>query len=209
MVDSLGTTTLAYDRLNRMISINDALGRTLQYEYDGVGNNTAIVYPSGKTARYTYLENNWLDGVEDTTGRMTRYSRDGVGNVTEVVHPQGTTSRYSYDDADRLRSITHNDREGGLVSSVAYTLDAVGSRIQAEFEYGRPWIAPVIENYTYDDLRRLVGMSDSNGYSTSYTYDKAGNRTKWVANDDRQTQLANDGFEVVYGREKVVLPHFV
>jgi len=56
----------------------------------------------------------------------------------------------------------------------------------------------VTERYTYDPLRRLTGVTDSEGFQAVYEYDAAGNRTRWWANDDRTTQRPRDGFEVTY-----------
>jgi YD repeat-containing protein len=49
MTDGLGTTTWTYDNLNRPTSVNDALGKTISYDYDAVGNRTQLTYPDGKT----------------------------------------------------------------------------------------------------------------------------------------------------------------
>ena len=56
----------------------------------------------------------------------------------------------------------------------------------------------VTERYTYDPLRRLTGVTDSEGFQAVYEYDAAGNRTRWWANDDLTTQRPRDGFEVTY-----------
>jgi len=56
----------------------------------------------------------------------------------------------------------------------------------------------VTERYTYDPLRRLTGVTDSEGFRAVYEYDAAGNRTRWWANDDLTTQRPRDGFEVTY-----------
>jgi RHS repeat-associated protein len=56
----------------------------------------------------------------------------------------------------------------------------------------------VTERYTYDPLRRLTGVTDSEGFRAVYEYDAAGNRTRWWANDDRTTPRPRDGFEVTY-----------
>jgi YD repeat-containing protein len=42
----------------------------------------------------------------------------------------------------------------------------------------------VTERYTYDPLRRLTGVTDSEGFRAVYEYDASGNRTRWWANDD-------------------------
>lgn len=97
-----------------------------------------------------------------------------------------------------MLSITHAEESGELISSYQYTLNDVGLRTSAEIAYGRPWPKTVTEDYEYDKLRRLTGVSDNLGFAATYEYDKSGNRTRWAANDDQTTQVANDAFDISY-----------
>lgn len=198
MADSLGTTNLSYDALNRLTNVNDALGRSLAYGYDPVGNLTSMTYPHGGTVQYGYFDNDWLETVSDTAGRVTTYERNGVGQMTSTVFANGAISTNTYDDANRLRSITHSEDGGELISSYSYTLNEVGLRTSAEIAYGRPWPKTVTESYEYDGLRRLTGVTDDLGFAASYDYDQVGNRTRWAANDDQTTQEAGDAFDITY-----------
>jgi len=44
MVDSQGTTTYAYDALDRLTAVNNSGGKTVSYGYDPVGNRQACVF---------------------------------------------------------------------------------------------------------------------------------------------------------------------
>ncbi|MCP4375394.1 MAG: RHS repeat protein, partial [bacterium] len=200
MQDGLGTTSWDYDVLNRPTSITDSLGRTVDYTYDAV-NRRSVTYPDRRTVAYTYLDNDWMDTVTDPVGGVSQYTHDEAGRATRVEHPNNTYSTSSYDRANRLLEIANYQitRHGDdILSSFAYIYDAIGQRTQATKTYG--WRNPsvVVENYTYDGLRRLTGVTDSEGMVAAYGYDRASNRTLWETNDDPFGQSPQDGFTATY-----------
>jgi YD repeat-containing protein len=198
MTDTLGVSRWAYDPLNRVVEATDSLGRRLRYAYDPAGNRVALTLPEGGILRYDYDASNRLREVTDPEGRRTRFERDGVGNLVRQVNPNGTVTEASYDRANRLRSLTTRRLDGTVIAAFAYEVNEVGLRTVMTATYG--WRNPpvVTERYTYDPLRRLTGVTDSEGFRAVYEYDAAGNRTRWWANDDRTTPRPRDGFEVTY-----------
>ncbi len=198
MADALGVTTWAYDPLNRVTAVTDPFGRTLRYGYDPVGNRTVITYPVTGPVTYSYYANNWLRSVTDPYGHTTRYERDGVGQVVRQHNPNSTVAEAAYDRAGRLLSLTSRRLDGTVIAAFAYEVNGVGLRTVMTATYG--WRNPpvVVEYYAYDPLRRLTGVTDSEGFQAVYEYDAAGNRTRWWANDDQTTQRPGDGFEVTY-----------
>jgi RHS repeat-associated protein len=198
MTDTLGVSRWAYDPLNRVVEATDSLGRRLRYAYDPAGNRVALTLPEGGILRYDYDASNRLREVTDPEGRRTRFERDGVGNLVRQVNPNGTVTEASYDRANRLRSLTTRRLDGTVIAAFAYEVNEVGLRTVMTATYG--WRNPpmVVERYTYDPLRRLTGVTDSEGFRAVYEYDAAGNRTRWWANDDRTTPRPRDGFEVTY-----------
>jgi RHS repeat-associated protein len=198
MTDTLGVSRWAYDSLNRVVEATDSLGRRLRYAYDPAGNRVALTLPEGGVLRYDYDASNRLREVTDPEGRRTRFERDGVGNLVRQFNPNGTVTEASYDRANRLRSLTTRRLDGTVIAAFAYEVNEVGLRTVMTATYG--WRNPpvVTERYTYDPLRRLTGVTDSEGFRAVYEYDAAGNRTRWWANDDRTTPRPRDGFEVTY-----------
>jgi RHS repeat-associated protein len=198
MTDTLGVSRWAYDPLNRVVEATDSLGRRLRYAYDPAGNRVALTLPEGGVLRYDYDASNRLREVTDPERRRTRFERDGVGNLVRQVNPNGTVTEASYDRANRLRSLTTRRMDGTVIAAFAYEVNEVGLRTVMTATYG--WRNPpvVTERYTYDPLRRLTGVTDSEGFRAVYEYDAAGNRTRWWANDDRTTPRPRDGFEVTY-----------
>jgi len=198
MTDTVGTTAWQYDALDRVTHVTDSLGRSLAYEYDPEGNRTALVYPEGGRVQYEYDAANRLVRVSDPSGLVTRFERDAVGNLVRQINPNGTVVETTYDRADRLLRLV-NRRDGGeIIAAFEYTLNEVGLRTAMRATYGWRQPSVVEEQYVYDPLRRLVGVTDSEGFSETYTYDAASNRVRWQANDDLTTQRPRDGFTVTY-----------
>lgn len=197
MQDGLGTTAWNYDEINRLTSVTDSLGRTIAYEYDAV-NRRAITYPDTLTVVYTYFDNNWMETATDPVGGISTYAYDPAGRTTNVDHPNSTSSLRTYDRANRLTFLGNYQDGGDVLSEFSYLYDAAGQRVQATNTYG--WRNPptVVENYTYDGLRRLTAVTDDDGLAMSYEYDRAGNRTLWQTNDDPFGQSPQDGFTATY-----------
>ncbi|HKJ38570.1 MAG TPA: SBBP repeat-containing protein [Anaerolineales bacterium] len=130
MTDGLGTTTWTYDNLDRPITVDDALGNTISYAYDAVGNRTELVYPDNKTVTYTYDVVNQLTSVNDWDNQDTDYLYDDIGRVTTVSLPNGVDSEYTYDDGNRLKEMEHV-KGSSVLASYNYSYDPAGNRTQA------------------------------------------------------------------------------
>lgn len=205
IANELGTTTRSYDKLNRLISEQDAFARPKQFTYDAVGNRLTITYPDGRIVTSAYYDNDWLKSTTDPEDRVTTYTRDGVGNVTRQVNPNNTVVTQSFDKADRLLAL-ENRQVGGantINSRFVYTYDDVGQRVTMEATYA--WRQPAVEtsSYTYDTLRRLVRDEDSQGRWTEYSFDAVGNRLTLRTNDDSLTNRPFDAKTLVYSYNAV------
>lgn len=56
----------------------------------------------GKTASYTYNEQNKLTSATGYNGATVTYSYDGNGNMVTSTKPDGTAITYTYDDKHRM-----------------------------------------------------------------------------------------------------------
>ncbi len=171
LVDSSGTTAWTYDLQGRVTSRRQtkAYGGGLlvtTYGYDAAGRLVSMVYPSGRTARYTY----------DLAGRVSALSIDNTSIVSGITwHPFGqpkawvwgnsTVASRTFDADGRMR--THP--VGGATRTVTYDNADRITQIND---------GPVnsIQIFSYDDLDRVTGFVASNT-SRAYTYDANGNRT--------------------------------
>ena len=163
---------------------------------------------------YEYDQNGWLTKIKgevqsaDTSTEKTvrSYTYDSYGKVKEIKDyrdllnssEQAVKKAYTYDSLDRVREMTYTDLETGKVmESYRYSYDK-NSNITEKTEvnnYPKEEKDKVNETkaYTYDALGRLTKTvttdhkNDDRTKTVTYTYDKAGNRTK---EDDGTTQTA-------------------
>jgi len=159
--DAQGTIIREYDALNRIIKCSNIAGNMLQYTYDSVGNQTSIIYPDGKTVKYTYDATNRMTTVTDWANRVTSYTYDANGNLIKTVRPDGSVLAETYDAANRLTGMLDKSSAGNVISSYTFAYDANGN-IKTENS----------SSMTYDALNRLTNKDNS-----SYSYDAAGNIT--------------------------------
>ena len=132
---------------------------TTQWEYDVVGNRTAMI---------------------DNAGRRTQYHRDLLGRVIRITHPDLPEIQLSYDAAGRVREaqtdgqlhtweyangfpVTHTRTDDSGVSRTQISRDDVG-RITALDGPGG------VTEFSYDDACQLIGATSPVGQQT-WTYD--------------------------------------
>jgi len=83
----------------------------------------------------------------------------------------GTTVDYQYDICNRLMKITNNFSVGGSLVYDYNNYDKVGNRLSMKVNDANAYI------YQYDNLYQLTFVDYNNGASTTYDYDRLGNRT--------------------------------
>ncbi len=208
MTDSLGSSEWEYDQLNRPISVNDSLDRTLGYEYDNVGNTIKVKYPDSSEVKYGYLKNDWLRDTNIASvggsNSSVNYSRDNVGNVLNITNSNNTSSGYSYDKVYRPTSIKNYEVGGKVNNEFIYEYNNVGLRTNVTENYAWRTPSQINSDYTYDNLRRLVSSSakgekaNRGVINNEYSYDLAGNRLIWKSNDDEATPKPFDKFDLKY-----------
>lgn len=173
MTDALGTSSWAYDALNRMLCYSNPFGETVQYAYDAVGNRVKMIYPGNLPVSYAYDKAGHMLSVTDWLGNTTTYQYDATGDLVLISNQNGTTTTYSYDDSSRLIGLTNNKSDGSVISSYAYTLDGVGNQIaENRNEPLAPTILGTTTGSTFDGDNRI----ETAGTAT-FTHDANGNRT--------------------------------
>jgi len=168
--DSTGTISMSYDAGNRLLSKTYPGNRSLQYKYDSGGRRIQLTDADGQNTDYTYDKSGRLSELVDSTGHaIVSYQYDALGRVSEKILANGIRTRYSYDPASRVERITNSGRGGKAISFFGYTYDAAGDVLSKISIEG-------LEQYTYDSLGQLTGVSYPNGTAAQYSYDSAGNR---------------------------------
>jgi RHS repeat-associated protein len=186
-IDGRGASTTEYDARGRVLQSIDADGGQIQYQYDDAGNLMARI-SAHQSLQYRYDSRNRLievtrsiDGEPPST---TRYEYDGNGRRIAMSGGEGTRTEYAYDAKSRLRSLVKRSAAGLLLAAMSYQVDASGLRSGIE-ESDSAGIVRTVD-YEYDALKRLTEeridhRDEANDRTTSWTYDRVGNRLTQVA----------------------------
>ncbi len=185
--------------LNNLDVVTDALGHTIDYDYDAAGNLTAITYQDLTSETFTYdtegTIETWTNRRHDLVdpepydGTVV-YTHNLAGQITskDYLQTDGFIDyEYTYDDAGNL--LTATDANGPITMtyyagtdwletigypdghSFAFEYDALGRRTKRTDDTGR------IVNYEYDAVGRLERMTegaDGLVLIVDYDYDTAG-----------------------------------
>ena len=168
------TTTFAFDRLSRLLSLTYPDGEVLTWGYDAGGRVKSL---SGV-----------LRGVR--TDYLAHVGYDEFGARVRRVLGNGVETRESYDPLTRdLARLQTADRGGRALQNLRYTRDRTGLvlSLQNDVPVAGPSLAggPMTQSFVYDGLYQLVGAQGSytsapnqrSTYSVSLAYDVAGDLT--------------------------------
>ena len=191
--NNASTVTFAYNSLDTVIA------ETLQFagetgvattvcDYDGVGNLTRCVYPSGHavTNEFDALERKFR--IRDDDGLVAKYSFAGPGRVQQRAYGNDIVSTYTWngvtgvaDEPDdhgvkRISRITTTNASGVNLDRRSFAWDAVGNKIRhTDDRIGRT------TDYDYDSIYRLRRSNRAPEVGSLgeviYQYDAVGNRT--------------------------------
>jgi RHS repeat-associated protein len=185
------TTTRFTDAAGRLMSVTDATGAQVRFEYnahdqitkitdpksgettftyDANGNLLTLTDARGKTTAWTYDD---MDRVETRTDPLTRdesFAYDVNGNLTSWTDRKGQVTTYQYDALDRQTFAGFGTTAGPTYASTITTTYDAGDRATDIVDS----VAGTIER-TYDLLDRLTEEVTPEG-TVSYTYDDADRR---------------------------------
>jgi RHS repeat-associated protein len=179
-----------------LAEIKGPTGETLGYNYDALGNLSAILYGDGSRKLLDYRDtDNRLGTITLPSGETVTYTYDEAGRVTnETTRSAGGvitgSINYVFDDNGKLQSVTNDtdstvyefDPQTGRLASittsngsgVAYTYDLFG-RVQTQTEWAKANGPRFTTTYSYDTFGNLTSVLDPAGGLTTMTYD-VGNR---------------------------------
>ncbi|MEW6209984.1 MAG: hypothetical protein AB1631_16580 [Acidobacteriota bacterium] len=194
--DSAGYETYSYDSLGRNTSksrVIDGYTFTTSYEYNQVGQQTAIIYPSQKRVRTTYDQRGrfaGLDKMAGTTVELSLVSQVGyntAGQVTGLTLGNGVVESYGYSQ-DRLQMTSQTaTKSGQTLMSLGYNYTASAGQSGAATTAGNSGqlmgvtatINGAAKNqaFSYDNVGRLKTAAGWNASTNRrFDYDRWGNR---------------------------------
>lgn len=142
------------------------------FDYDAASRITRITDIDGATD-YSYDKTNQLTAADATYRPDEGYSYDANGNRTNAGYQAGSNNQLT---SDGIYTYTYDD-EGNLK-----TRTKIGTS--------------EVRTFTWDYRNRLVGVSDSNGNVTTYTYDVMDRRIAKTVNGT-STQFVYDGDNII------------
>ncbi len=171
MSDGSGTSTYAYDSLNRMTESTDGAGATTRYGYDLAGQLTSLTYPNGQTATRQYDAAGNLASVTDWLGHTATFTYNADSGLAGEQFPGGVSTTLRYDNADRVGAI--EDANGAsTLGSFSYTRDPLGQVTKEVAENGEP----IVMNVAHNSLDQITAAGE-----IPYGYDAADNPTTFGA----------------------------
>lgn len=181
MIDPNGNTQTFRYQDGRVTRIESSAGRWIDLEYNGAGFVTTISAPEGVVLRYGY-DRGLLTSFTDTRGQTWRYTYDEGDRLASVVTPRGHPSlRLRYGKGGRVV-----EQIQGATSSQSITYDMTGdTRTLTDAEGHR-----VI--HRYDQLLRLISVTDARGYTETYGYDDENRRTSFRDKAEREWRYQFD-----------------
>jgi RHS repeat-associated protein len=168
-----------YDAAHRLTDIGDAMGNSIGYTLDAVGNRIAEkTYAAGgaltRTVTRSFDARNAVASETDGEGNTTTFGYDADGNRSDVRDPLGVRSRSTFDPENRLTTSVQNYGGRDLATrntQTAYRYDAANHLTAVIDPDG------LVTGYQVDAMGRVTQLTSPDTARTTYTYDVAGNRT--------------------------------
>ena len=156
-------TTLTYDAIGHVESIETSDGYIVEFDYDALGRVIASAYPDATTETFTYDRLD-LTEVKDRLGRITRHFYDAYGRRIATRDPAGRTISYAWCKCGVLDALV--DAKG---QRTTWEHD-INGRITREMRAD----GTTDTLYTYDLAGRLKTVTDPTDQVTTYTYNLDG-----------------------------------
>ncbi|UYQ63982.1 DNRLRE domain-containing protein [Streptomyces peucetius] len=161
-------TTLTYDEIYQLTTVEDAVGDKISYAYDNVGNETLVVDPKKNattdatdyTTKTTYDLNHRVTSVTDAAGHTTRQSYDKDSLVVSMTDAENNTSTVTYDERGMRTEVKvpHDGTSPITYRTTKYEYDQAGNTTKVITPRGVE--TAVADDFTsrtqYDALNRPV-----------------------------------------------------
>lgn len=185
--------SLIYDNNKVLTSINDGLGREINFEYEH-SKLTKITDGYGRAFTFTYSDTGLLTSIVDPMERITRFEYDlestSPGLITRVIQPNGNSHMEQiYDFAGRVMTQS----------------DALGNSTELEFKEDGSTLIHRPDGSTISQIhegkRKLTRAVDEMGLAAHLEYDEHNRRTSIT---DRLGDQAGIGWDAESGFEASV-----
>ncbi|RRC94548.1 DUF6531 domain-containing protein, partial [Schaalia canis] len=183
LVDNELVVEVERDYANRQLSMTDASGTTVSwqwdkrglllqrlrggvgvsYTYDEAGRRTTMRTPDGSVTTYSYDANNDINAITHPSVGHVTISRDTLGRITGV-DAKGLHASWQWGQGG---VVAHEVNRHGFIQRTRLERDESG-RVVAEVRDG------LRVSYEYDAAGQLLATRTNEGLETTYTWDEAG-----------------------------------
>lgn len=215
------TTQQSFDAFGRVTGVIDALGHTVNLQYDRLGRqvgSTRLVGGRLESTASTYDAFGRVLTETNALGQTTSYAYDDVARSLTITSPEGVAVTRTHNRHGEAIAVLHPasgltsfefDRDGRLVK----TTNALGQEEHREYDSRGQLLAVVSTGGTrteflYDAAGRTLRRIDDAGtgrlnLTTQYSYDGQGRALEVVAPDGTitQTQFDREGRAVAVVRD--------
>jgi RHS repeat-associated protein len=171
-------SVFAYDARDQLQGVSDPDGLNTTYDYDGLGNTTAVHSPDTGTSIYAYDAAGNRVQAKDARGIVSNSTYDALNRITATTYPHSDASvSYRYDEPDSVTGCAGSYPIGRLTSIVetavttVYCYDARGNVVKKTQTQGTN-VDTV--SYTYTLADRLASTRTPDGTAIQYGRDGAG-----------------------------------
>jgi RHS repeat-associated protein len=179
-----GESEFTYDQQGNIVRFEDARGNATTFAYDLLDRATEARNPLGAVSTFRYNARDELVSGIDPKGQTIEQSFDALGRLVEI-RPPGDTIRFTYDPVGNLTSAEDTD------SRVKLAHDAL-NRASTVATVDRGAQPAVTLTYGYDAVSNRVSLVDSEGGTTGFEFDAAGQLIGVVPPGLQRIDLAYD-----------------
>ncbi len=182
VTDASGTHEFKYDKLGRVLSDKktvDSIGYQFDRTYDSMGRVRTLTYPDTEVVTYTYNGSGDIETIQGVKNSVTTdYIKDvnynASGQATFTKYGNNVTSDYTYNSQTlRLNQIVTKKPDGTTkLQDLSYTFDNEGNVTHIS-----DIVNSMSQDFTYDDLNRLIQATGSAYGTKTYAYNTIGNMT--------------------------------
>jgi len=171
-------SVFAYGPRDELQGVSDPDGLNTTYDYDGLGNATAVHSPDTGTSSFVYDAAGNRIQATDARTIVSHSTYDALNRLTATTYPTSAENiSYRYDEADSVTGCVGSYPVGRLTSVVetavttVYCYDARGNVVTKRQSQGTN-VDTV--SYTYTLADRLASIGAPDGTATQYGRDGAG-----------------------------------
>lgn len=203
-----------YDSYGRTDTITDAMGNTIDIDYDMLGRKLKETYPDPEGlytcdyVEWSYDLNHNLESFTNRMGNTTGYDYDELDRLEKIEYPDGTYDMIAYDkwdsgtdnivDSDKVITTSGMHETGGgmnsgsgIVSNQYY--DLAGRLVQESSGTTESFTV----TYEYDLIGNMISITDAAGRVSEADYDHLGRRTMTTIDPTGENMQTEYGYDLL------------